>query len=274
MSDLVLHAGFSFLTAFLGALGGIGGATILVPLLMVTGLGILEAAPLGLVSVAATSLSASTRQLEAGLVHHRLGVTVEVVASSFAIVGALASTAVPEVWLARSLGLGALAGAVFTLARRGTRNRGEVAFLGDSAGEWPGTLGGTYHFDGHSVPYQARRVGLGLGVAATAGAISGLAGVGGGFLKTPAMSEVMHVPVKVAGATATFTSGVTAAAGLLVFVGQGRVELTDSAAVALGALVGAALGARVQARLQASRARLVTGAILLVVAAVVIGRTL
>ena len=58
MSDLVLHAGFSFLTAFLGALGGIGGATILVPLLMVTGLGILEAAPLGLVSVAATSLMA------------------------------------------------------------------------------------------------------------------------------------------------------------------------------------------------------------------------
>ena len=52
------------------------------------------------------------------------------------------------------------------------------------------------------------------------------------------------------------------------------MELTDSAAVALGALVGAALGARVQARLQASRARLVTGAILLVVAAVVIGRTL
>ncbi|MEZ5239426.1 MAG: sulfite exporter TauE/SafE family protein [Microthrixaceae bacterium] len=119
-----------------------------------------------------------------------------------------------------------------------------------------------------------RHVALGLGVSATAGAISGMAGVGGGFLKTPAMSEVMHVPVKVAAATSTFTAGITAASGLLVFAGQGRIELRDSAAVLLGGLVGASLGARLQIGLPAARARIVTGLILLVVAAVVIGRTL
>ena len=121
-----------------------------------------------------------------------------------------------------SLGLGALAGAVATLGRRGVRNLPEGAFLDDSPGEWPGTLGGTYHFGSEAVPYQARRVAQGLGVSAVAGVISGLAGVGGGFLKTPAMSEVMQVPVKVAAATSTFTMGITAAAGLIVFWGQGR----------------------------------------------------
>lgn len=267
---LLLAAG----TSFMGALAGIGGATLLVPALMLTGMDVRDAAPLGLLSVAATSLSASTRQLEAGLVHHRLAITVEVVASGFAIGGAALSTSVPEVWLARALGAGALAGALFTLARRGTRNRPEVAFSDDSAGEWPGTLGGTYHFGGRSVPYMARNVPLGLSVAALAGAISGMAGVGGGFLKTPAMSEVMHVPVKVAAATATFTAGVTAASGLLVFAGQGRLQVLPGATVVLGALAGAWLGASVQTRLPASRARVVTGTILIIVSIVVIGRTL
>ena len=47
-----------------------------------------------------------------------------------------------------------------------------------------------------------------------AGLVSGLAGVGGGFIKTPAMSEIMHVPIKVAAATTTFTVGITAATSL------------------------------------------------------------
>lgn len=262
------------LTAFGGAVGGIGGATLLVPVLLLTGMDIIDAAPLGLLSVAATSLAAAGRQLDAGLVHHRIGLTVELAASSFAVAGALLSTAVPGAWLARILGLGALAGAVLTLARGGTRNHPNETFLDDAPGEWPGTLGGTYHFTGRAVPYQARRVPLGLAVAAIAGAISGMAGVGGGFLKTPAMSEVMHVPVKVAAATSTFTMGITAASGILVFAGQGRIDAAPGAAVVLGALIGATAGSRVQTGLPAGRARVVTGTLLVLVAAVVIGRSL
>ncbi len=261
-------------TAFLGAVGGIGGATLLVPVLLVYGMDVFEAAPLGLLAVAATSLAASVRQLEDGLVHHRLGLTVESVASATAVAGALVAASVPDVWLARILGLGALAGAAATLARRGVRNLPQAAFADDSPGEWPGTLGGTYHHGGAAVPYQARRVPAGLSVAAVAGAISGMAGVGGGFLKTPAMSEVMQIPVKVAAATSTFTMGITAAAGLIVFAGQGRVEMIPGVAVVLGALAGAGAGARVQTSLPATNARLVTGGLLAVVGFVVIGRSL
>ena len=262
------------LTSFGGAVGGIGGATLLVPVLLLTGMDIIDAAPLGLLSVAATSLAAAGRQLDAGLVHHRIGRTVELAASSFAIAGALLSTSVPAPWLARALGLGALTGAVVTLSRRGNRNPSNQTFRDDSPGEWPGTLGGTYHFGDASVPYHAQHVPLGLAVAAVAGAISGMAGVGGGFLKTPAMSEVMHVPVKVAAATSTFTMGITAAAGLLVFAGQGRIDATSGAAVVLGAMGGATIGSRVQTGLPATRARTVTGVLLILVAAVVIGRSL
>jgi len=259
--------------ACLGAVGGIGGATILVPVLLALDMSPLEAAPLGLITVAATSLAAATRQLDDGLVHHRLGLTVESIASVGAVAGALASTVVSQQWLARTLGLGALAGAIATLARRGVRNLPDSSFTDDSPGEWPGTLGGTYHQGGQAIPYQATRVPLGLAVSLVAGTISGMAGVGGGFLKTPAMSEVMKVPVKVAAATSTFTMGITAAAGLIVFTGQGRIDFRSGAAVGLGALVGAMGGALLQSRLPARATRVVTGVLLVIVAVVVLGRS-
>ena len=44
--------GFAFVTSAIGALGGLGGAVLLVPLLVLTGTSPRLAAPLGLVSVA------------------------------------------------------------------------------------------------------------------------------------------------------------------------------------------------------------------------------
>jgi hypothetical protein len=103
-----------------------------------------------------------------------------------------------------------------------------------------------------------------------AGVVAGLSGVGGGFLKTPAMSEVMHVPAKVAAATTTFTLGLTAATGLLVYAGQGRLELREGAAAVLGALAGGLLGARLQSSVSPVTARRLTGALLLVVAVAIL----
>jgi uncharacterized membrane protein YfcA len=113
-----------------------------------------------------------------------------------------------------------------------------------------------------------------LAASLVAGVVAGLSGVGGGFLKTPAMSEIMKVPVKVAAATTTFTLGITASTGLIVYAQQGRLELRDGSAAVVGAVIGGLLGARLQARVNAVVLRRITGVLLLVVAAVVIGRTL
>ncbi len=112
-----------------------------------------------------------------------------------------------QVLLARLLGLAALVGAIAALSRTGIRNHPVAAFDGEAPGEWPGTLGGQYDLDGDAVPYHARNLPAGLAASLVAGVVAGLSGVGGGFLKTPAMSEIMHVPVKVAAATTTFTLG-------------------------------------------------------------------
>lgn len=263
------------LCAMVGTFGGIGGATLLVPVLLALGLAPLEAAPLGMAAVAAGALAAASRQLDAGVVHHRLGLTVELTASVGTVVGALAATLVPEDWLSRILGVAALAGAVAALARKGLRNRPVAAFGGEqTGGEWPGTLGGQYNLNGQMVPYQARNVPVGLGVSVIAGLVSGLSGVGGGFIKTPTMSEIMKVPVKVASATTTFTLGITAATAISIYAVQGRIDLTDYAAVIIGAVVGGTLGARWQSVLRADIVRRTTGLLLIAVAVIVIGRTL
>lgn len=260
--------------AFAGSLGGIGGATLLVPVLLALGVEPLYAAPLGMLSVGAGSLAAASRQIDDGLVHHRLGLSVELFASIGTVVGALGSAHVPEQWLARVLGVAAFVGAIAAVARTGLRNQPVGIFADERTGEWPGTLGGTYSLGGAMVPYHATHVPQGLAVSVLAGVVSGLAGVGGGFLKTPAMSEVMKVPVKVAAATTTFATGITATTALLIYAGQGRLSVRAGAAVVAGALAGGLAGARVQSRLDATVVRRVTGALLLLVAVVVIVRSL
>lgn len=265
-STLVLVA-LALGTATVGSLGGLGGAVFLVPALVLFGVEPQVAAPLGILSVAAGSLASAPRQLSDGLVHQRLGVTLELMASAGAITGALLGDAISATALSVILALTALGAAMVGLRRRGLRNPPRGEFSAELPGEWAGSLAGAYRLDEETiVPYQAKRAPLGVAAMAFAGLISGLAGVGGGFIKTPTMTEVMHVPVKVAAATTTFTVGVTAAASLLVFAGQGRIDEHAGAAVVFGGLIGGFAGSRLQILLPPARVRVVLSVALIVVA--------
>jgi len=258
-----LLAGLALLTAGIGSLGGIGGAVLLVPLLVLLGVDPAEAAPIGLMTVAAGSLAAAPAQLRSGLVHHRLGVLVEVAASAGALVGALVAGAVSDTALGLALGTIAVVAGAAGFQRRGLRNLPDDLFAAEPAGEWPGTLSGSYHLTASQVvPYRAKRVPLGIAGMTLAGLVSGVSGIGGGFIKTPLMADVMTVPVKVAAATSTFTVGVTASTALLVFAGQGRLDVEAGAAVIAGALTGGELGARLQGRLPPTAVRRVVSVLL------------
>jgi uncharacterized membrane protein YfcA len=150
------------------------------------------------------------------------------------------------------------------------RNQPQPEFAAEPAGEWPGTLAGAYQGPGGTIPYRARRVPLGIAAMTLAGAVTGLSGVSGGFIKTPVMRELMGIPVKVAAATTSFSVGITAAASLLVFAVQGRIQVHDAAAVAIGGLLGGVVGARVQDRLSPVIVRRFLGVVLILVAIVLL----
>jgi hypothetical protein len=70
-------------------------------------------------------------------------------------------------------------------------------------------------------------------------------GVGGGFLKVPAMNIAMDIPMRVAVATSNFMIGVTAAASAGIYLKRGYIDPGLAMPVMLGVLAGSVLGARV-----------------------------
>jgi uncharacterized membrane protein YfcA len=140
--------------------------------------------------------------------------------------------------------------------------------VGGDLGERRGTLSGTFRADGVVRRYQARNLPGGLVVMSLAGLVAGIAGASGGFIKTPATTEIMRVPVKVAAATTTFTVGITSAAALLVFAAHGRINLEHAGPVIAGSLLGGQLGAVLQSALDPRMIRRSLAAALVVVAAI------
>ncbi|HIE21910.1 MAG TPA: sulfite exporter TauE/SafE family protein [Acidimicrobiia bacterium] len=233
-------------TSGLGVLGGLGGAILLVPILVLLGWPATEAAPFGLMSVAAGSIAAAPQQLRDRTVNHRLGITTEVAATTGAVSGAILSGLTSEDFLVYLLAGVALAAAFFGVRRSGVRNPAVEGYGADDVGERVGALDGAYPVSSGVAPYRVRRLPLGLTLMGLAGLVAGLTGTSGGFLKTPTASEVMHVPTKVAAATTTFTVGITASAALVVMAVFGRLEVQSSAAIIVGSLAGGVIGAWVQ----------------------------
>lgn len=272
MPETVVWGVLALLAATVGVLGGLGGAVLLVPTLVVIGVSPAEAAPLGLVTVAAGSIAAAPRQLAERSVNHRIGLTTELASSSGAVVGAIAAGLVSDRVLTLSLAAVAVAAAFAGGRRTGLRNRPDPSLGADDVGERVGSLAGVYPLETGYVPYSGRRLPATMSLMGVSGVIAGVAGVSGGFIKTPALTEVMWIPTKVAAATTTFTVGITAATALSVFAVQGRIDASAATFVIAGSLVGGTIGAHVQGRLSPSTIRRVLSVLLVVVAVVLVSR--
>jgi uncharacterized protein len=163
---------------------------------------------------------------------------------------------------------GAPAPALAPSGERAARAVTALVASGERTGwEERGHLGGAYMDLSHDrlVTYRAVRLWIGWAVSFVAGLLSGLLGVGGGFLKVPAMNLGMKVPIKVAAATSNFMIGVTAVASLLVYFTRGYVVPFVAAPLALGVAAGAYAGAKSSQRFSGR----VLGRILAVVLVVV-----
>jgi len=268
----LLIVGLALMTSTIGSIGGLGGAILLVPLLTLGDMTIAEAAPLGLVSVIAGSVAAGRRQTNDGVVNHRFGIVTELGATTGAIVGVLLAGTLSNTTLTIVLAAVAMLAAVGGAWRRGVRWKPDPALGAREVGERAGSLAGAYRLNDDVVPYAPTRMPLGVALMAVSGVVTGLAGVGGGFLKTPLSSEVMRLPAKVAAGTSTFTIGLTATTALLLMAIDGRVDVSDAALVVLGALAGGTIGSGLQRRMSPPVVRRATAALLAVISVVLVLR--
>lgn len=82
---------------------------------------------------------------------------------------------------------------------------------------------------------------IGMGLAT--GFLAGFLGVGGGFIRMPALMYIIGAPTKVAVGTDLFEVMVTGAYGAFSYALKGRVELLAAVIMLVGAALGAQLGA-------------------------------
>jgi uncharacterized protein len=97
------------------------------------------------------------------------------------------------------------------------------------------------------------------------GLMSGLVGAGGAFLLVPVLVGVMRIPVRLSIGTSLAMVGLSAATGFVGKAAIGQVPLWASIVLVLGSLAGAPLGARVSRRMPVGALRAVLVTIIVVV---------
>ncbi|MER6914493.1 sulfite exporter TauE/SafE family protein [Streptomyces sp. NPDC000594] len=248
MSDLVLAliAGGTVGLA-LGALGG-GGSVLAVPaLIYALGLDPAAATTASLLIVAATSLTALYGHARAGRVRWRTG-------ALFAAAGLIPAAAA-------GAAAARIPGPLLTAAFAGVAALAAIGMLRPTRAETPHPAGEP----GAVRPVRAAGTGAGLG------AMTGLLGVGGGFLVVPALVTAMAFPMRAAVGTGLL---VISANSLAALATRGAtltgVDWSVIAPFAGAAILGAWDGGRLAARVSATTLRRVFAALLLGVAALML----
>jgi uncharacterized membrane protein YfcA len=231
----------SFLAGFLGAITGLGGGVVMVPLLaLALGVDIRYAIGASLVSVIATSSGAAAAYVKEGFSNVRVGMFLEIATSLGALGGAFLATRLPVTVIGAIFGVVLLYSAYHAIASKA----GHAPLASSDPLAVLLRMDSTYPGEGGLVSYHVRAVPLGFGLMVVAGILSGLLGIGSGAIKVLAMDQAMRIPFKVSTTTSNFMIGVTAAASAGVYLSRGYIDPGLSMPVMLGVLGGSMLGAR------------------------------
>jgi uncharacterized membrane protein YfcA len=260
---LLIWAG-ALVAGFLGALTGLGGGVVIVPLLALGfGVDLKYAIGASLVSVIATSSGAAAAYVKEGYSNIRVGMLLEIATTLGALGGAFVAAWVSGSAISVVFGVVLLVSAYLSSRPRAPRTGAEPP---------PDPLAVRLRLDGsYPTPsgpqsYHVRRVPVGFGLMFLAGVLSGLLGIGSGALKVLAMDQAMCLPFKVSTTTSNFMIGVTAAASAGIYLGRGYIDPGVAMPVMLGVLIGSLLGARVLTVVHSRWLRLVFAVVIVALA--------
>lgn len=231
----------SYFAGLLGALTGLGGGFIIVPLLAL-GLHVNMHYAIGasLVSVIATSSGAASAYVKEGITNMRIGMFLEIATTIGALSGAILALHIQTHYIAIIFGIILAFSAIMSFIKKSSA----ISTTGSRAARLL-KLNGSYPTTGESIDYKVHHVGGGFGMMLFAGLISGLLGIGSGALKVIAMDTVMRIPFKVSTTTSNFMIGVTAAASAVVYLQRGYIDPGLSMPVVIGVLAGALSGSKI-----------------------------
>ncbi len=257
---LVLMLLTGIVAGIVGSLTGLGGAVIVIPVLVIAfGVDFATAAGVGFVTILTTSSTTGAAYVRDRLSDLRIGMFLEIATVPGAFLGAAGTVLLAHADL-NSVLLIALGGVLLaiipgTLARRNVELPAGIA--PDRRSRRLG-FEGSYHDVAlkREVEYAAGDTSSALGVMFGAGIVSGMFGIGAGVFKVLALERYLGLPMKVATATSNFMIGVTAAAGAGIMLSAGYINPVVAAPVAMGTALGAYLGSRLLPKLKNRTVRL------------------
>jgi uncharacterized membrane protein YfcA len=258
MIDGVLLIGGGIAAGLFGSLLGLGGGTLIVPILTLGfGLALIKAIGVSLICVIVTSGAAAGVYLERRVANLRLGMTLELFTACGALIGGLIAFLLPERVL-ELLFTGLLVYVAVTMARRRDPARGsgveeipddpDVTALPDALAD-AGLDDDSFAARMSGPGYRVHRLGFGVVGSVGAGVVAALLGIGGGLIKVPVMHVVMGVPLRVATATSNLMIGITGSAGAIVYLIRGGIDPYVAAPTAIGVFIGASIGSRAAHRI-------------------------
>lgn len=262
---LIIVLAVSSVAGLLGALVGIGGGILIVPLLTIGfGIDIKYAVGASIVCTIATSSGAAAAYLRDRIINIRAGMFLEVATTFGAISGAFLTGVLSPSFLYILFGAVLIFTAISQIVKFGEElpqgvQSDALAIRLRLVGEYNDKKLGL-------VRYNVTHVAQGFGIMYIAGILSGLLGIGSGVFKVLAMDTVMRMPMKVSSTTSNFMIGVTAAASAGVYLGRGEVNPLLVAPVAVGVLAGAMLGSRILPNMTNRSIRMVFVPVLVLIA--------
>jgi len=253
----------SLLAGFLGALTGLGGGVVVVPMLtLLFGVDIRYAIGAALVSVIATSSGAAAAYVRDGYSNIRVGMFLEIATTIGALSGAALALYLRVSVIAIIFGVVLLYSAYASFRKESDAVKDERV---DRIATWL-RMDSAYPTANGLTSYHVRNVPLGFLIMYIAGVLSGLLGIGSGAVKVLAMDQAMKLPFKVSTTTSNFMIGVTAAASAGIYLSRGYIDPGLAMPVMLGVLAGSLLGARVLAGAKVKTLRIVFSSVIGVLA--------
>ncbi len=238
--NLVIVTTLAFVLSFIFALGGVGAAVALVPVLHWYGLPLSVAKTTGLLTNTLSMTGASVDNIRKKRLDFHLGIPIIISSFVLAPVGAWSSHFIPKPVILAIFTLFLLFSGVMLIFFRA--NKFEDQFRDDCPILGPAVIG------------------------IIAGYVSGLLGVGGGGLIAPLMIMLGFNPKKVAVITA-FVVPFSSLSGLITYMAMGAINYLLLIAAAIAAYLGGSLGTKVMhAKLSPGTVKKFLGGLLLILA--------
>lgn len=248
MVDMLTILILSTAAGLLGALTGLGGGSIMIPILVYLGIPVKYAIAASMITIIATSSGSASAYVRERLTNVRAAMYLEMFTILGAIVGATITTLISPKLLYFFFAAFLLTSFYGITGRLHEDLPSGV--VQDRFSKWL-ELEGSYFDEAtkKEVRYKITRAHIGGPAMFSAGLAAGMLGIGAGAFKVSIHELILRMPSKVSSTTSNFIIGMTALAGASVYLRSGFLYLSLVAPMAVGTTIGALLGARVLNRL-------------------------